>query len=66
MKKNMNSLAEAIVLKEGGKKSVSIAQAKEFLRLTAIALAQDIEYNILFTKYGERLAKKEEKKNAKR
>ena len=36
---NLNTLARTITLKEGGKKSISIAQVKEVMKLLLIELA---------------------------
>jgi hypothetical protein len=73
MKKNMNSLALLITKIEGGKINLPIAQVKELIRILAIINHEDLEYNMLFTKYGERAAKRSggvvkqaEKRNAKR
>jgi len=44
---NLNDLARRVTLKEGKKKSISIAQVKEVIRLTLIELAnQDYEQTI--------------------
>jgi hypothetical protein len=64
--KNMNDLAKKISVNEGKKKEVQIGDIKEILRLLALIMNQDDDYYNAFMLYGKRVAKQEEKKNAKR
>ncbi len=46
---NLNKFAKKITLKEGKKKSISIAQVKEVLRLCLIELGNEDDFEILKT-----------------